>query len=92
MRTLGYLALALQVQGAAAREGVLGGNLLRLVFRSSWMAQFVLLFLLLFSIVSWGIILYKLWTFRGTERHQTAFLAVFGRSTNCFAVHRGCKT
>src|SRR5450756_95297 len=92
LRTLGYLALALQVQGAAAPEGVLGGNLLRLVFRSSWLAQFVLLILLLFSVASWGIILYKLWTFRRAERQSTTFLDVFRKSSKFSEVHAVCKT
>ena len=49
MRTLGCLALALQVQGAAAPEGGVGGNLLGLIVRSSPIAKFVLFVLVLIS-------------------------------------------
>ena len=92
MRTLGYLALALQVQGAAAPEGGLGGNLLRLVLRSSPVAQLVLLILVLFSVASWGIILYKLWSFRRSERQSTAFLDVFRKSSKFSEVQAVCRT
>jgi biopolymer transport protein TolQ len=92
LRTLGYLALALQVQGAAAPEGGLGGNLLRLVLRSSPIAQFVLLILVLFSVVSWGVILYKLWTFHRAARQSATFLDVFRKSSKFSEVHAVCKT
>jgi biopolymer transport protein TolQ len=92
LRTLGYLALALQGQGAAAPEGGLGGNLLRLVFRSSPIAQFVLLVLVLFSVVSWGVILYKLWAFRRAGRQSSTFLDVFRKSSKFSEVHAVCKT
>ncbi|HEY3381405.1 MAG TPA: MotA/TolQ/ExbB proton channel family protein [Vicinamibacterales bacterium] len=92
MRTLGYLALALQVQGAAAPEGGLGGNVFRLVARSSPIAQGVLLILILFSIASWGIILFKLWSFRRSERQSGTFLDVFRKSSKFSEVHAVCKT
>jgi biopolymer transport protein TolQ len=92
LRTLGYLALALQVQGPAAPEGGLEGNLLQLVLRSSLVAQFVLLILLLFSVVSWGIILYKLWSFRRSERQSAAFLDVFRKSSKFSEVNAVCRT
>jgi biopolymer transport protein TolQ len=92
LRTLGYLALALQVQGAAAPDGGVGGNLLRLVLRSSPIAQLVLLILVLFSVISWGVILYKLWTFRRAARQSATFLDVFRKSSKFSEVHAVCKT
>jgi biopolymer transport protein TolQ len=86
------MALALQVQGAAAPEGGLGGNLLRLVLRSSPIAQLVLLILVLFSVISWGVILYKLWTFRRAARQSATFLDVFRKSSKFSEVHAVCKT
>jgi biopolymer transport protein TolQ len=68
------LALALQVQGAAAPEGGLGGNLLGLILRAGPVAKFVLIVLLVFSVASWGVILYKLWTFRRADRQSATFL------------------
>ena len=90
MRTLGYLALALQVQGAAAPDGGAGGNLLGLILRSSPIAKVVLLVLILFSVVSWAVILYKLWTFRRAERQSATFLDVFRKSTKFSEVNSVC--
>jgi biopolymer transport protein TolQ len=92
LRTLGYLALALQVQGAATPEGGMGGNLLGLILRSSPVAKFVLLVLVLFSVASWGVILYKLWTFRRAARQSATFLDVFRKSSKFSEVHAVCKT
>ncbi len=91
MRTLGYLALALQVQDAAAPGGV-GSNVLRLVAHSSPVAQFVLLVLALFSVVSWGITFYKLWTFHRAGRQSKVFLDVFRKSNRFSEVQAVCKT
>jgi len=92
LRTLGFLALALQVEGAAAPEGGMGGNLFGLILRSSPVAKFVLLVLLIFSVASWGVILYKLWTFRRAERQSATFLDVFRKSSKFSEVHAVCKT
>ncbi len=92
MRTLGYLALALQVQSAEAPGGGLGGNLLGLVARSSHVAQAVLLILVVFSITSWAVILYKVWTFRRAARQSAAFLDVFRKSTKFSEVHAVCRS
>ena len=92
MRTLGCFALALQVQGAAGPESGFGGGVVRLIVRSSPVAQFVLLILLLFSVVSWGIILYKLWAFRRAERHSARFLDVFRRSSKFSEVQAVCSS
>ena len=92
MRTLGLLALALQVEGTAPPGGGLGGNLLRLVLRSSPASQLVLLILVVFSIASWGIILYKLWSFRRAARQSATFLDVFRKSSRFSEVHAVCKS
>jgi biopolymer transport protein TolQ len=92
LRTLGTLALALQVQGAAAPEGASRSSVLRLVLEASPIAKFVLLVLLVFSVVSWGVILYKLWTFRRAARQSATFLDVFRKSSKFSEVHAVCKT
>lgn len=93
MRTLGCLLLALQqVQGAPPVEGVLGGNIVALVSRSTLVAKVVLLILLLFSIVSWGVILYKLWSFGRIGRQSARFLDVFRRSARFSEVHAVCQS
>ncbi len=92
MRTLGYMALALQASGAVPPEGAVGGGLLRLVLRSSPVAQFVLLVLAIFSVVSWGVTLYKVWTFRRASRQSAAFLDVFRKSNRFSEVQAVCKS
>ncbi len=92
MRTLGDLVLALQVQGPAVPEPGLGGNVIELILRSSLAAKVVLLILLVFSVVSWSIILYKLWVFRRAERHSSTFLDVFRKSSKFSEVQAVCKT
>ena len=92
MPTLGYF-LALQVQGAAgASEPVFGGDVVGLIARSSGVSKVVLLILVLFSVVSWAIILYKLWSFRRSERQTASFLDVFRRSSKFSEVHSVCRS
>jgi biopolymer transport protein TolQ len=93
LRTLGSFALALQqVEGGPGPEGGLGGSVLALIQRSSLLAQVVLLILVLFSIASWAIILYKLWSFRRAERQTASFLDVFRRSSKFSEVQAVCRT
>jgi biopolymer transport protein TolQ len=91
LRTLGSLPLALwmQVQGGSVGEGT---SIVTLVLRSSPISKLVLLILGLLSVVSWGIILYKLWTFRRSERHTSQFLDVFRRSSRFSEVQAVCKS
>ena len=89
---LGLLAFALHAQGAPPDGGAGGNLLLRLVGRSSPAAQFVLLILVLFSIASWGVILYKLWSFRRAARQSATFLDVFRKSSRFSEVHAVCKS
>ena len=82
MRTLGLFVLALQVQGTGTPESAATQqDLLELVSRSSPVSKIVLGVLILFSITSWAIILYKLWTLGRAERQSSAFLDVFRRSS-----------
>lgn len=92
MRTLGspHLALLLQAQGGAVSESS-GSLLLGLVARSA-VAKVVIFFLALFSIVSWGIILYKLWTFQRAARQSAQFLDVFRRSNKFSEVQAVCRS
>lgn len=92
MRTLGSFALALQVQGAAISNDMLGGDIIGLVRQSSPVAQVVLAILVIFSISSWGIILYKWWQFRRVEGFTAKFLDIFRRSTKFSEVQAVCRT
>jgi biopolymer transport protein TolQ len=70
----------------------MGGNLLGLILRAGPIAKFVLLVLVVFSVTSWGVILYKLWTFRRADRQSATFLDVFRKSSKFSEVHAVCKT
>ena len=93
MRTLGSLPLALllQAQGGASSEGS-GISVVSLLSHSTAVAQVVLAILGLFSIVSWGIVLYKWWTFRRSDHQTVQFLAVFRRSNKFSEVQAVCRS
>jgi len=83
--------LALQVQGAAGSDPAAGQDVFELVARSSPISKLVLLVLILFSVTSWGIILFKLWALNRAERQSTAFLDIFRRSAKFSEVQAVCK-
>jgi biopolymer transport protein TolQ len=86
-------ALALYAQAAQpdAGAGQLNTDLLRLV-TSSWFSIGVLSILLLFSAVSWGIILYKTFVYRRAARQTQTFLAVFRKSSKFSEVQAVCAS
>lgn len=94
MRTVGLLALVLQAQGGAAPQGAVGSttDIVDLVVRSSPVTKVVLLFLVLFSVASWAVILFKLWSFRRAEKHTIVFLDVFRKSSKFSEVQAVCRT
>ncbi len=84
MRTLGPFALVLlqeAAQGTALPEAGQGSDIITLFTRTGPVGRAVLLILALFSIISWGVILYKLWSFRRAERQSGRFLDVFRKSS-----------
>ena len=93
MHTLGLLLLlALQAQGDAAPDPAASHDVLHMVARSSPVSKAVLVVLILFSVASWSIIFFKLWTFNRSERQSAAFLEVFRRSSKFSEVQAVCKT
>jgi hypothetical protein len=76
-----FFALALMAQGAQpeAGSGDLASNtdIVRLLANSSGLTKVVLVILLIFSAVSWAIILVKLLAYRRAESHSSTFLGVF---------------
>jgi biopolymer transport protein TolQ len=92
LRTLGSIFLALQVQGGAGSDSGLGTNIVGLIAGSSPVAKAVLILLAIFSIVSWGVILYKIFTLRRAARQTTSFLDVFRRSSKFSEVQAVCRT
>jgi biopolymer transport protein TolQ len=89
LRTLGspVFALLQQAQGGVAPESYLA-----LVAKSNPLTKIILLLLALFSIISWGIILYKLFVFRRTQRQTAQFLDVFRRSNKFSEVQAVCRS
>ena len=58
-----------------------------LMLNSSVMAKSVLLLLLLFSVVSWAIILQKYFFFKNAKNEDRRFLAYFSKASNFFNIH-----
>jgi biopolymer transport protein TolQ len=92
LRTLGYFALALQAPGAQPESGTGGIDFVQLLAHSNWLSRTVLLILLLFSAVSWAIILSKIWQYRRAERNSSTFLQVFRKSTKFSEVQAICSS
>jgi biopolymer transport protein TolQ len=57
------------------------GGVVDLVLRSGPAAKIVLLILLAFSVVSWGIILHKLWYLGRVQKQTGTFRDIFRRSS-----------
>jgi biopolymer transport protein TolQ len=66
--------------------------MVELIADSSPLSKGVLILLALFSIVSWAIILYKIWAFRRSERQTASFLDIFRRSNKFSEVQAVCKS
>jgi biopolymer transport protein TolQ len=82
----------LQGQGAPPGGGAAESDIVSLVLRSSWLSKGVLLILLLFSAISWGIVLYKTWQFQKARRQSASFLDIFRRSSKFSEVQAVCRT
>ena len=65
---------------AAELGGNFHGSLLSMIIEAGAVVQFVLLVLLIFSIVSWAIILMKYLTFRKITQENDRFLAAYSKS------------
>lgn len=66
-------------------------SILRLILEANLIVQLVLIILLLFSIFSWAIIIYKRNTFREASKHSERFLHVFRRSRNLSEVNEAAR-
>src|SRR4051795_5241450 len=93
LRTLGspLFALLMQATTGAPSEASSTG-ILNLIARSTATSLAVLLTLGLLSIWSWGIFLYKWWTFRRAARQSAQFLEVFRRSNKFSEVQAVCRS
>ncbi|MEO8679293.1 MAG: MotA/TolQ/ExbB proton channel family protein [Vicinamibacterales bacterium] len=92
MPTPGWFVLALQLDGGAPPVRAAAGDFVDLVLNASPPVKGVMAILLLFSVVSWGIILYKSWNYRGIAKQTVTFLAVFRKSTKFSEVQAVCPS
>lgn len=67
-------------------------SILGIIARSTPISKAVLLTLILMSVGSWAIILYKLWVFRRSEQQSNSFLDVFRRSSKFSEVQAVCRS
>ena len=93
LRTLGSLPLALlqQAAGGTVLE-TSGSGIVGRVANFTIVSKLALISLGLLSVISWGIIFYKLWTFRRSERQSAQFLDVFRRSSKFSEVQAVCRS
>jgi biopolymer transport protein TolQ len=90
--TPGSLVLALQLEGSATPAQETTGSVIDLIADASPASQAVLVILLIFSVVSWAIVIHKALAFRRIERQTSTFLDVFRRSTKFSEVQAVCKS
>src|SRR5262249_26042836 len=83
--------LLLQAQ-AGDLPGNSGTGIIHLISRATPLSIAILATLGLLSIWSWGIFLYKWWTFRRAARHSAQFLDVFRRSNKFSEVQAVCRS
>jgi biopolymer transport protein TolQ len=91
LRTFGHLLLALQADTDPARSlNTTSGGMLHLV--QSVPARVVLGVLIIFSVASWCIILYKLFSFNRIHSQSVRFIEIFRRSTKFSEVQAVCQS
>jgi biopolymer transport protein TolQ len=93
LRTLGspLVALLLQAAAGAAPESSSTG-IVSLIARSTPISIAILIILGFLSVWSWGIFLYKWWTFRRAAAQSAQFLEVFRRSNKFSEVQAVCRS
>jgi biopolymer transport protein TolQ len=93
LRLLGTLVLAVQDPGLAVSEAASSPtDIVSLILHASPVAKLVLFILLLFSAVSWGIIVYKHLQLKRAARQTMTFLDVFRKSSRFSEVQAVCST
>jgi biopolymer transport protein TolQ len=89
-------ALALMAQAAQPDAGSgpspAHTDIVRLIFEASLLSQVVLLILLIFSAIGWGVTLYKLFGYSRAARQSASFLDVFRKSSKFSEVQAVCPS
>ncbi len=65
-----------------------GSQVMEVILAASWITKLVLVVLLIFSVVSWAIILYKYRFFRRAKQATRQFLRFFGKGEEIVAIKR----
>jgi biopolymer transport protein TolQ len=86
------LAAALLVLYQGFTQDFYQGEVWQLLTNTGPVARIVLLVLLAFSILSWAIIIRKLFTFRAAQRESVEFLKVFRQSKKLSEIRAFCRT
>ena len=89
MRPIGILVLVFQ---GLAGDPSPSTNIVSLAVNSPFLAKCVLIILLIFSAVSWGIVWSKLWQFRSASQQTATFLDIFRKSSRFSEVVAACNT
>ena len=76
---------------AQAQTEAFSGGVAGLLAHAGWVARIVLAILLIFSLVSWAIIVYKGLVLQKARRHTDTFLNVFRKSTKFSEVNSVCS-
>jgi biopolymer transport protein TolQ len=94
LRTPGSPLVALLVQGSAggSLDGTTSTGIVNLLSRANPLTIGILATLTVLSIWSWGIFLYKWWTFRRAAHQSAQFLDVFRRSNKFSEVQAVCRS
>ena len=94
MRTLGspLFALLMQAQSGVASEDPGAGIIGIAASRWTLVTWVVLSILVMLSVMSWGIFLFKWWTFQRAARQSAHFLEVFRRSSKFSEVQAVCRS
>ncbi len=97
MRTPDVYAFALRAQGAEQPAGTgqlpeVQTDFFQLLTQGGLIAEAVLVLLLIFSAVSWAVILYKFWQYSRAGRHTSSFIDVFRKSSKFSEVQAVCRS
>ena len=93
MRLLGTLILALDQPAApGSSDATSATDIISLISHASWVVKGVLIVLVCFSAVSWGIILYKELQLRRARGQTGTFLGVFRKSSRFSEVQAVCAS
>jgi biopolymer transport protein TolQ len=84
------LILGSSLAQVPAQPGAFSGGVAGLVAEAGWVARGVLLLLLVFSLVSWAIILYKGLVLHRAHAQSSTFLEIFRKSSKFSEVNAIC--